>query len=152
MHTFYIHKGKAEDCFGLSVENSCFAIDSFIEFIVTIIYQICEHQKIHEMLKTGLLTPIYKNTGDRKDSKNYRGIKVLPILSKVIEYILRKDLKEVALPVQCPLQRGITENSSPLNAAFLVEEFYRESKDSNKSVYIAFLDAKSAFDLVEGKS
>ena len=35
-----------------------------------------------------------------------------------------------------------------LNAAFLVEEFYRESKDLNKPVYIAFLDAKSAFDVV----
>ena len=138
-----IHKGKSEDYFGLSVENLCHASDSFIEFLVTIINQIFEHQKIHEMLKTGLLTPIYKNKGDKKDSKNYRGITVLPILLNVIEYILREDLKEVALPVQSPLQRGFTENSSPLNAAFLVEEFYRESKDLNKPVYIAFLDADS---------
>ena len=144
----HIHKGKSEDYFGLSVENLCHASDSFIVFLVTIINQIFEHQKIPEMLKTGLLTPIYKNKGDKKDSKNYRGITVLPILLKVIEYILREDLKEVVLPVQSPLQRGFTENSSPLNAAFLLEEFYRESKDLNKPVYIAFLDAKSAFDVV----
>ena len=30
----------------------------------------------------------------------------------------------------------------------MVEEFYRESKDLEKPVYIAFLDAKSAFDVV----
>ena len=144
----HIHKGKSEDCFGLSVENLCYASDSFIEFIVMLINQIFEYQKIPEMLKTGLLTPIYKNKGDGKDSKNYRGITVLPILLKVIEFILREDLKEVALPVQSQLQRGFTENSSPLNAAFLVEEFYRESKNLNKPVYIAFLDAKSAFDVV----
>ena len=41
-----------------------------------------------------------------------------------------------------------TQRTSPLNAAFLVEEFYRENKDLNKPVYIAFLDAKSAFDVV----
>ena len=51
---------------------------------MTLINQIFEHQKIPEMLKTGLLTLIYKNKGDRKDSKNYRGITVLPILLRLL--------------------------------------------------------------------
>ena len=85
------------------------------------------------------------------DAKNYRGITVLTVILKIIEFILRKDLKDVFDTKQSPLQRGFTSNSSPLNCAFLVEEFYRESKDLNKPVYTATLDAKSAFDVVSNE-
>jgi hypothetical protein len=36
--------------------------------------------------------PIFKNKGEKTDSKNYRGIAVLPILLKIIEAILKVDL------------------------------------------------------------
>ena len=144
----HMNKGKSEDSFGLSAENLLYASDLFIDFLTMLINKIFKKQRIPEILKTGLLTPIYKNKGERKDAKNYRGITVLPIVLKLIEYLLREDLREVTLPQQSKLQRGFTEQASPLNAAFLVEEFYRERKDLEKPVYIAFLDAKSAFDVV----
>ena len=49
---------------------------------------------------------------------------------------------------QNSLQRGFTKNSSPLNAALIIEEFIRDKRDSKNLVYIAILDAKSAFDVV----
>ena len=144
----HMNKGKSEDSFGLSAENLLYPSDLFIDFLTTLINKIFKKQRIPEILKIGLLTPIYKNKGERKDAKNYRGITVLPIVLKLIEYLLSEDLREVTLPQQSKLQRGFTEQASPLIAAFLVEEFYRESKDLEKPVYIAFLDAKSAFDVV----
>jgi hypothetical protein len=35
-------------------------------------------------------------------------------------------------PQQCPLQRGFTKNSAPLNAAFILEEARREALDIGK--------------------
>ena len=35
-----------------------------------------------------------------------------------------------------------------MNCALIVEEFYRNNKDLNKPTYMAFIDAKSAFDVV----
>ena len=49
---------------------------------------------------------------------------------------------------QNPLQKGFTENSSPLLCELLLEEFERENKDLKRPTYIAMLDAKSAFDVV----
>jgi hypothetical protein len=46
------------------------------------------------------------------------------------------------------LQRGFTEKSAPLNAAFILEEARRESWDENNLFIIVKLDAKSAFDVV----
>ena len=42
------------------------------------------------------------------------------------------------------MQRGFTTNTSPLNAAVVIEEVYREAP-----FYLALLDAKSAFDVVD---
>jgi hypothetical protein len=46
------------------------------------------------------------------DSKNYLGIAVLPILLKIIEAILKVDLRNGKFYIQSPLQRGFTENAS----------------------------------------
>ena len=39
-----------------------------------------------------------------------------------------------------------------MNCSLILEEFIRKSKDMKKDVYIAFLDAKSAFDVVDHAS
>jgi hypothetical protein len=52
------------------------------------------------------------------------------ILSKIIEKILKIRENGKILLNQNPLQKGFTENSSPLLCELLVEEFERQSKDS----------------------
>jgi hypothetical protein len=42
------------------------------------------------MLKVGLLTPVFKNKGDKNCDTNYRGITVLPVINKIIEAILKQ--------------------------------------------------------------
>ena len=72
----------------------------------------------------------------------------MPIFIKLIEFIARIDLRPILLLKQSPIQRGFTEDTSPINAAVIFEEVYREFDDQNKPFYIALLDAKSAFDVV----
>ena len=54
--------------------------------------------------------------------------------------------------VQSGLQRGFTQNSSPMNCSLILEEVIRESKDLKQPLYIAFLDVKAAFDVVSHES
>jgi hypothetical protein len=47
-------------------------------------------QDVHlEILKIGLLSPIFKNKGSKNDAINYRGITFLLVISKVIEAVIR---------------------------------------------------------------
>ena len=46
------------------------------------------------------------------------------------------------------MQRGFTKNSSPMNYALILEEYVRENKNQKENSFIAFLDAKAAFDVV----
>ena len=39
-----------------------------------------------------------------------------------------------------------------MNCALILEEYLRECKDLNKAAYVAFLDEKSAFDVVSHDS
>ena len=103
-------------------------------------------------MKIGLVTPVYKKKGSNTDSKNYRGITVIPVLTKVLELVIRARLKPLILEKQNKLQRGFTENSSPKNTALILEEYIRDGRDAQAAAYIAFLDAKSAFDVVTHKS
>ena len=61
----------------------------------------------------------------------------------------KKQLQDILTKQQSPLQRGFTTNTSPLNAAIVIEEVYREYSDRKAPFYLAFLDAKSAFDVVD---
>ena len=143
-----INRGKSEDIFGLAIENIIFAGEFFFDLLHRIINFIFENRLIPEFIKIGLLSPIFKNKGDKHQAKHYRGIVVLPIFIKLIEFIARIDLRPILLSKQSPIQRGFTEGTSPINAAVISEEVYREFEDQNNPFYIALLDAKSAFDVV----
>ncbi|XP_053406291.1 uncharacterized protein LOC128559140 [Mercenaria mercenaria] len=71
------------------------------------------------------------------------------VIGKLIEAILRDRISLDVSRNQNIFQRGFTKNSSPLNAAFIIEELYRESKDSKTELNLILLDAKSAFDVVD---
>ena len=118
-------------------------------FLLCLINNIFDTGEIPDILKTGLLTPVYKKKGEKTHSVNYRGITVLPVVRKIIETIIRNRIRPVCDNVQNPYQRGFTQNASPLNSALILEEFIRESKDNNLTVYIILLDAKAAFDVVD---
>ncbi|MEW8547615.1 MAG: reverse transcriptase family protein, partial [Candidatus Thiodiazotropha sp.] len=147
-----LNRGKAADIMGLTAEHLLFSEDSALDTLLVILNEILQKGSITDSMKIGLLTPVYKKKGSKMDSKNYRGITVIPIITKILELILRERITPTILAHQNGLQRGFTEHSSPLNAALILEEFIRDRRDTKTPVYIAFLDAKSAFDVVSHSS
>jgi hypothetical protein len=88
-----INIGKSEDIYGLSIENIIYAGEEFLHHLLDLINNIVAQDSIPELVKVGLLSPIYKNKGDKNDSKNYRGIVVLPIICKLLEHIARTNFR-----------------------------------------------------------
>ena len=95
-------------------------------------------KSVPNSLKLGILNPILKNKGNHKDSKNYCEITITPVLTRLLEVILKSRIKPILLKKQNPLQRGFTENSFPRNCALLVEEFYRNNKDLKNDLHGIF--------------
>ena len=101
-----------------------------------------------DCMKLGVLTPVFKRKGSNLDAKNYRGITITPTISKILESIIR----EMIQPIITENKKSVTEGSSPMNCSLILEEYIRNNKDSKLPTYIAFLDAKSAFDVVSHTS
>ena len=144
-----INTGKSEDIYGLSIENIIYAREEFLHHLLDLINNIVAQDSIPELVKGGPLSPIYKNKGDKNDSKNYRGIVVLLIICKLLEHIARTNFRTILTEKQSPLQRGFTTNISPLSAAIIIEEVHREYSDKKAPFCIALLDAKSAFEKIK---
>ena len=147
-----LNRGKAADIFGLTTEHLACASNELIPVLTALLNCIFHVGDLPYLLKLGLLTPIFKKKGSNTDAKNYRGITVLPILSQLLESILRERIKPNIDATQNPMPRGFTKNSSPMNCALILEEYIRENKDQKKDSFIAFLDAKAAFDVVNHAS
>lgn len=147
-----INKGKSADIYGIVIEHILYAGEKLVELLVILVNKIFDKAEIPDVLKVGLLTPIFKNKGVKTDSQFYRGITVLPVLCKIIEAILKTRIQTKIENTQCTLQRGFTSGTSPLNASLILEECYREAKDLKRTMTLVLLDAKAAFDVVDHKN
>ena len=105
-----------------------------MDIIKTLINDILFCKEVPVNLKLGVLNPIFKNKGNYKESQNYRDITITPVLTRILEATLRARIKLTLQSQQHPLQRGFTQNSSPMNCALLVGEYYRNNKDLKKKL------------------
>jgi hypothetical protein len=78
--------------------------------------------------------------------------KVTAVLGKVLEALVKRTMTKILDPSQHPLQRGFTKSVSPMYAAWIIQELHNEAKDAHEPLYVAYLDAKAAFDTVWIKS
>ena len=66
--------------------------------------------RVTEALTIGTLTPVFKNKGSSIDARNYRGIIILPTITKIIETLLRDRVQPLIEAQQNSLQRGFTKH------------------------------------------
>ncbi|VDH91892.1 Hypothetical predicted protein [Mytilus galloprovincialis] len=95
-----INKGKSADIYGITVEHILHAGKNLEMLLLNLINIIFKEGKVPDMLKEGLLTPVFKNKGEKNMATNYRGITVLPVLNKVIETIVKLRINPAVLTTQ----------------------------------------------------
>ena len=145
-----LHTGKAPDAHGIQVEHFRYAGPVVIEFLTTAINLIFSLRMLPRFLKEGILSSISKKKYPIFDPNNHRGITVIVVLSKVVETIMME--RSAPILYQNPLQRGFSSGVSPIQASLLVQLAISDAQTQRKPLYIAYLDAKAAFDVVWVKS
>lgn len=138
---------KAVDISGLTAEFIKLAHPLLLETITHLINNITQKRKIPDKLKTGIITPVPKKNKQHNLADNYRKITITPIIGKIIEKELAKNIQEQVC--QEPLQYGFTRGVSSSSCALLITEAIAEAEDRGSPLYIVYLDAKKAFDLVD---
>jgi hypothetical protein len=98
-------------------------------------------------LKIAKVLPIFK-AGDRKDIGNYRPISVLPILSKIYETVINRQLTSYLdkYNIINKNQFGFLKNSSTAGAAISLVNKIVSNIENNLKTSALFLDLRKAFD------
>ena len=78
------------------------------------------------------------------DTNNYRGISLIPILTKTLELVILEKCPE--LKEHSPSQFGFTSSTSTVHPEILLQDTIHHYNGQDSPVYICSLDAEKAFD------
>ena len=119
--------------------------DGMKMYILDIMNEIKEQVKIPYQWTETLIATIYKNKGSRKHLKNYRGIFLTQIVSKLYEKIHMKRVQD-RLEKVSKLQAGSRKQRGPADNLFLVKSCIDHANYLNSPVYITVYDFEQCFD------
>ena len=142
-----LNNGKATDRYGVAAEQLKMLTPKALGTLATIVNKIFQTRRVHDFMKMSYKLPIPKKDKDQRIQDNHRGITIAPIITKVLETVclesgLSTDIKTNGL------QFGFAIGKSPSMATLLVTEAIAEAKANRTPLYIATLDARKAFDVV----
>ena len=140
-----LNDNKAFDPFDLKAEHFKSVPPSTVHYITKLINDIMNCDDLPTCLSSSILIPLVKSyQKPLSDGNNYRGISLIPILTKIIEK---------TIVVKCPsvkqhknVQFGFTSDASTLHAELLIKDTIQKYNVNGSPVYICSLDAEKAFD------
>ncbi|OMJ14538.1 LINE-1 retrotransposable element ORF2 protein, partial [Smittium culicis] len=119
------------------------------KLILRLITGIWDAEKIPKQLDPSVVIPIPKK-GDIRDPNNYRGISLIPTLSKVLSKIIARRLCKIdnKYSILAKEQAGFRTREECVAQATTLYEVVRRRKISGLSTWIGFIDFAKAYDRV----
>ena len=144
---FSVPCGKSSGPDSVQAEHLRFYGPILLSWLTSIFNSIHATGVVPASLAYGYVIPLLKSSDkDPSVPSNYRGITLIPVISKVFEHLLLSRL----LPyIQLrPLQGGFRVGRSCTHTAFVLQKTIAYLHESGRKIYLAFLDARKAFDTV----
>jgi hypothetical protein len=118
--------------------------------IVLLFNVITKYEYVPICFKKGIVVPIPKGSKNKESQDNYRGLTLLPVLSKMYETYVTKQIEKWLKDrnIISNFQGAAQEKCSNVHTAWLVKETIHANLDKGKSVYVGILDTKKAYDTV----
>ena len=142
------HKAAGED----NVINEAIvqSFDKLRNFWCKLFNMILETGQVPKEWLSGMIVPIYKNKGDKKDPGNYRGITLLSCSAKFFTAVLNERLRHFT--DICELleknQAGFRLNHSTMDHIFVLKSLTDMIRNRKRKLFCAFIDYEKAFDKV----
>ncbi len=110
-----------------------------------------ESGKIPEPWRRAMIWPIYKGKGmDRRLTASYRRISLLSCIYKLFSSVINNRIKKFLEDgdLLAEEQNGFRQGRSCQDHVYILTSVIRNNLSSNKPIYTAFIDFKTAFDVV----
>lgn len=102
-------------------------------------------------LGASMLVPIYKGKGAADNLDNFRGISILPAVSKLYALLMERRLTGAleACGLRGDSQFGFRRGRGTAEAAFVLDTLVRHCASAAEPLYLLFVDFRKAFDSVQ---
>ena len=151
-HIDHLKNQKASDACGIAAEHVKLASPVVTDIVTLLVNRILNDGKLPDSFKHGLVTPVHKKEKPVSSPDSYRRITVASLIGKVVEKELNARINHILRPSQSIHQFGFTEGASSNNAAMLLTEVLSDARIQRKPVYVTYMDASKAFDVVDHSS
>ena len=130
----------------MNAEHLIFAENETLVSILTQLYnKLFLEESTPDCLSEATLIPLVKSYKKSLNSaNNYRGISLIPIFTKLLEYIILE--KCPILKMSHHSQFGFKSKCSTLHAEYLISETIKYYNRNGSNVFMCSLDAEKAFD------
>ena len=98
-------------------------------------------------MKLANVTPVFKK-GARTSKNNYRPVSILPILSKLFERLINKQLSEFFERILSKFQCGFRKVYGAQHCLLMMLETWKEATDNKKAFEALLTDLSKAFDFL----
>ena len=139
--------GKAAGMSAIVAEMVKASGDTGIELITSLANQIMKDGVIPQDWQSSVIVNCFKGKGDALERGNYRGLKLVDQVMKVIERVIDKLLRE-RIDID-EMQFGFVPGRGTTDAIFLLRQLQEKYLGRRKNLYLAFVDLEKAFDRVQ---
>ena len=137
--------GKCADADGITAEHLHNAPLNFLTRVTSLFNVMLSHAFVPQQFRLGFMIPLIKDQqGNHADINNYRGITISPIISKVMEHVLKIIYFDYLSTSE--YQFGFKRNCSTTHALHCLRETVTYYVNNDSRVFCTFLDASKAFD------
>ena len=138
--------GKAAGPTGVAAEMIQNAGEAGFKLIHQLINAIIKHEVIPKDWESSYIINCYKGKEDSMERGNYRGLKLLDQVLKVMERIVEKIIRE-SIEID-EMQFGFVAGKGTTDAIFILRQLQEKYLGKKRNLYIAFVDLEKAFDRV----
>lgn len=138
--------GKAAGVSGLTAEMLKASGDIGVSLVTNLLNAILYECRVPDDWLRSVIINVYKGKGDALERGNYRGIKLLDQVMKVMERVLEGMIRDKV--TISDMQYGFMPGKGTTDAIFLVRQLQEKYRAKKRELYYVFVDLEKAFDRV----
>ena len=138
--------GKAAGPTGVVNEMLIAGGESCMKVVADLINLIIRDRKVPKDWEESYIINLYKDKGDALIRGNYRGLKILEHVMKILERVVEMEIRS-SITID-DIQFGFMSGRGTTDAIFIVRQLQEKFLAKNKNLYLAFVDLEKAFDRV----
>ena len=146
-----LKNGKATGPDGVPAEAIKADTNISVEMMHNLLGKIWDEENVPTEWKHGYIIKLPKK-GDLGECKNWRGITLLSVPSKILNRILLERMKTAVDTCLRDEQAGFRQNRSCTDQITILRIIIEQSIEWNSSLYVCFVDFEKAFDSIDRSS